>query len=355
MKRRIKISVLAGCLLTALMFSGCSSAPTETMTKAQTSLSAADYETANTMYDAAIEEGHQLESCYRGKGIALMGMMEYDQAAEAFENALQLKTFLEKTFYSNDDMEKDINRYLASCYVRTGSSDKAVDIYDSLIEKDDDDPQLYKDRGTAKAAEGNIDGAKEDFDYAINLDRRDYELILEIAQILDEYGAKDYGIAYLQNVPSLDESVIEPVLQGKILYYLGNYEEAVEKLQSSVGGSDDAAVIVCKSYLALGDIDSANQVLADLGNKVEESAELLSMRGSIEMQSGDYAAAASDYESAMPLAQGGDDMQTLLYNRAVACEYQGDYDKARSLFTDYLESYPGDQQAQREMLFLQTR
>lgn len=352
---RIRMAVLVCFAAAALVLAGCSSGPTETMSKAGTSLSGADYNTANTLYDAAIEEGHQLEACYRGKGIALMGMLEYDQAAEAFENALQSKTFIEKTFYKNDSMDLDIKRYLASCYVRTGNSDKAEELYDELIDKKDDDPQLYKDRGTAKAAAGDIDGAKEDFDYAINLDRRDYELILEIAQILDQYGARDYGTAYLQNVPSLDESVIEPVLQGKILYYLGDYEEAIEKLQSSVSESDDAAVIVCKSYLALGDTASATQILTDLGDAVENSVKLLSMRGSIEMQAGDYTGASADFEKAATLAQGTEDLQTMLYNRAVSYEYQGDFETAKELFTQYLQSYPGDQQAQREMLFLQTR
>ena len=43
------------------------------MEKARQALDEGDYENAAVLYDTAIEEGTQLQACYRGKGIALMG------------------------------------------------------------------------------------------------------------------------------------------------------------------------------------------------------------------------------------------------------------------------------------------
>ena len=136
------------------------------------------------LYDAAIEEGKQLQACYRGKGIALMQKMEYQSAIEAFQTALESANFIEKHFYK-DHMEQDIRKYLASCYIHNGQPGDAILIYNALIDKDDENVYLYMERGTAKAAQGDLESAKADFDKAINLDRGNYERILEIAQTLE--------------------------------------------------------------------------------------------------------------------------------------------------------------------------
>jgi TolA-binding protein len=48
-------------------------------------------------------------------------------------------------------------------------------------------------------------------------------------------------------------------------------------------------------------------------------------------------------------------MQDLLYNEIVAYEKLGQFSKAEEMMQSYLKSYPDDQDAQREQLFLQTR
>jgi hypothetical protein len=48
-------------------------------------------------------------------------------------------------------------------------------------------------------------------------------------------------------------------------------------------------------------------------------------------------------------------MQNTLYNRIVAYEYAGEFEKARDLLTEYLKQYSGDEEAKREMKFLKTR
>ena len=107
-------------LVFTYLLSGCSPKDTQTMAQAAAVLDQGDYDTALALYDAAIEEGKQLQACYRGKGIALMGKMEYEEAAKAFETALTSETFIEKKIY-RDGMNDDIRRYLAACYTRCGN------------------------------------------------------------------------------------------------------------------------------------------------------------------------------------------------------------------------------------------
>ena len=350
MKKRI-VLLLTVCLAISVL-GGCSPKNTETMDKAQQALDEGDYENAATLYSAAIEEGSQLQACYRGKGIALMGKMEYASAQEAFNKALDSATFFEKKFY-HDGMEDDIRRYLASCYIKSGEPQKAILIYNALIDKNDEDKYLYVERGTAKAASGDPQSAKADFDKAINMDRGNYELILEIAQTMSRYGAKSVGEGYLAGASSVEG--MDPVLKGKILYFLEDYKGAVNLLSQFAASDESAALIVCRCYIALDDTEAAKGVIDSFGSKADSSSVLLGLLGSILMKQGKFSEAVEVYERAVNAAKGTPDLQNTLYNRIIAYEYAGDFEKARDLLTEYLKQYSGDEEAKREMRFLKTR
>ena len=68
-----------------------------------------------------------------------------------------------------------------------------------------------------------------------------------------------------------------------------------------------------------------------------------------------YDSAVRVYERAVKAAQGTTELQTALYNRIVAYEYAGNFEKARKLLERYLKQYTGDKAAKREMRFLKTR
>ena len=343
---------LTVCMVAAALI-GCSPKDTDTMMKAQSALDEGDLENAVALYDAAIEEGRQLQACYRGKGIALMKKMEYKSAEEAFIKALDSATFIEEKIY-RDGMADDIRRYLASCYIHSEEPEKAILIYDALIDKNDENALLFMERGTAKAASGDLDSAKPDFDKAINMDRMNYERILEIAQTLEKYGGKKIGKGYLEGVTSSGVNM-DPVLKGKILYFLEDYRGAVELLSPYSAQDERAALIVCRCHIALDDTAAAKEVIDSFGSKADTSAELLNLLGSIYMKQKKYAEAAETFERAVVAAKGTPELQTSLFNRATAYEYAGDFEKAKELFIDYLNQYSGDEEARREMVFLKTR
>ena len=68
-----------------------------------------------------------------------------------------------------------------------------------------------------------------------------------------------------------------------------------------------------------------------------------------------------EYEKALSYFEKGLDMkdsatlQSLSFNQAVAYEFLQEYDKARDLLQAYLNTYPDDEAAKREMEFLKTR
>ena len=341
-------------IILGILAVGCSPKDTSTMEQARAALEQGEYDSALSLYETAIEEGKQLQACYRGKGIALMGKMEYEKAAEAFETALTSESFIEKNIY-RDGMKDDITRYLAACYTRCGKGLSAIDLYDQLIEENESDPTLYMDRGTAKAVIGKIDEARTDFNKAINLDRDNYGRILEIAQILESNGAKDIGRGYLADVPSMTNGEIDPVLQAKILFFLEDYQGAVDLLSGYSGPDEEEITILCQSYIALGKTKAALEIIDQYGDTVDRSPTLLNLLGAIRMKQKKYSKAAEAYEKGVSIAAGTEEYRTLLFNRAVAYEYGGDFEKAKELFTDYLKEYSGDEEAQRELEFLRTR
>ena len=349
--KKVIVLLLTACMALSVL-AGCSPKNTETMDKAQQALDEGDYENAVVYYNAAIEEGAQLQACYRGKGIALMGKMEYESAEEAFNKALESATFIEEKIY-RDGMDDDIRRYLGSCYILGGEPQKAILIYNALIDKNDENKYMFMERGTAKAATGDLEGAKADFDKAINMDRGNYELILEIAQTMAQYGGKSIGEGYLGGAGDVEG--MDPVLKGKILFFLEDYKGALDLLSKVSDTDESAALIVCRCYIALGDTESARGVIDSFGSKTDSSVELLDLLGSILMKQKKYSEAAEVYERAVNAAKGTPELQTTLYNRIIAYEYLGDYEKARNLLTEYLKQYSGDEEAKREMRFLKTR
>ncbi len=72
------------------------------------------------------------------------------------------------------------------------------------------------------------------------------------------------------------------------------------------------------------------------------------------MQTGDYEGALNAFQSAMNIEENGM-MQVLKMNEIVAYERLKDYKKASILMESYLKTYPDDEEAKREYIFLKTR
>ena len=112
---------------------------------------------------------------------------------------------------------------------------------------------------------------------------------------------------------------------------------------------------MCRCHIALGDTQAAKEVIDSFGSKADSSPVLLGLLGSILMKQNKYSEAAEVYERAVTADKGTSAMQNTLYNRIVAYEDAGEFEKARDLLTEYLKQYSGDEEAKREMKFLKTR
>ena len=146
--------------------------------------------------------------------------------------------------------------------------------------------------------------------------------------------------------------------KGQICYYLGNNAEAQSCLEAARNErnqeKEPVVLLLGQTGENQGDYNYAISVYRNYLSEDPESAPVYNQLGMCQIKQGDYESAVSSFQSGIAL----DDKemnQSLKLNEITAYEYMGEFDVAASLMTDYLRTYPDDQKAVRENVFLSTR
>lgn len=141
---------------------------------------------------------------------------------------------------------------------------------------------------------------------------------------------------------------------GRINYYLGNYNEAKTALEQIETRDYSTAILLGQTYEALGDMNFASSVYQTYIASDSSRPEVYNQLGLCLLTMKDYDGALSAFQEGVSLGD-SESYQSLMYNEVVAYEYLGEFDEAQTLLADYIARYPGDEDAQREYIFLQTR
>ena len=341
---------VAAATISVLLLSGCNAAgKNENLKAGMEQIAALEYDNALVSFEAARDAGEDERLISRGEGLAYMGKTMYAEAAQAFETALA----------GSDgrigDMDFDINYYLATAYYKQGDRERAIAVYDAIAALRKEEKDAYYLRGVLYAELGNLDQAKEDFDRTIALDPADYDRLIEIYSVLDANGYKETGQEYLQTAMDAGTKGMTNYEKGRICYYLEDYENArtyLEKARDERGY--EAVLFLGKTYETLGDNNYAISVYNTYLDSGEANPQVLNQLGLCKMQTGDYAGALTAFQTAMKIEDNGM-MQILKMNEIIAYERLCDYKKAAVLMESYLKTYPDDEEAKREYIFLQTR
>lgn len=334
-------------LLSALMLSGCGS--TEITDEGMQLVQSLNYKDALTKFDEAESAGEDMRRILRGRGIAYMGLTDYEQAVECFENALSSGMGFVQA------MDYDMNYYMAAAYSKNGQYAEAEKTYDAILALKDKEEDAYFLRGTVRLAQSDYDNAKQDFDKVISMDSKNYDRLIDIYQVMDHYGYGAAGQEYLNNALSSGESQMNSFDKGRIYYYLGQYQEAALLLEESrEKGGAESTLYLGRAYEAIGEYNYATNVYSSYIAKDNQNAEVYNQLGLCNMSKQDYQAALEAFQSGMQIENNGM-MQTLAFNEIMAYEYLGEYQKAAVLINNYMATYPDDGMAAREQGFLSTR
>ncbi len=346
----LRILVSALCLSIGILFAGCSSSGEETpLQSAFSHIGVQEYDEAIEILSQEIENGHDLRYAYRGEGIAYLGKGMYEESIAAFEQALSLSNGI------LTDMDFDINYYLATAYYRMGNIDEAVRIYDAILKLRPEETDAMYLRGVLYAEQGRADEAKLSFDKCIALDPENYVRLIRIYEILSDNGYQETGLQYLKTALETGDKKMTDFEKGQISFYLEDYESARTYLERAKDTEGFGAVLFLgKTYEILGDYNYAVSVYSSYINAGGNSPEIYNEMGLCYLKTGNSEDALASFRAAMKIPD-NPMLQTLKYNEIVACERIGDFASARSLMEGYLRSYPDDENAQREYIFLKTR
>lgn len=345
-----RINLLTVGALVLMLCTGCGAdEKTDNISAGMEAVQNLEYQTAIQCFEAALENREDERKLCRGMGLAYMGLSQYEDAIAYLEKALQLSDG------SIEDIDYDINYYLATAYYRNGQTQEAVSVYDAILALRPKEEEAYYLRGVVKLYSGDYDGAKLDFDKTMELNAQNYDRLIQIYTVLADNGYKEAGREYLRQVIADNEKDISNYDLGRIYYYLEDYENAKTYLsQVKISANYEASLYLGRTYEALGDYNYASSIYNDYTINDQSKAEIYNQLGLCRMQMGEYELALMAFQAAMNI-EGNEMMQSLKFNEIVAYEYMEDYKTAAALMNDYLKSYPDDETAQREYQFLKTR
>lgn len=334
-----------------MALSGCGGkAGDENVAAGMEAVAALDYQRAMENFAAARENGEDERLIARGMGIACMGMTDYVSAAAYLEECLSYSDGMIK------EIDYDVNYYLAAAHCKNGDFVQAEEIYTAILALKEQEQDACFLRGNARLELGKTEQALEDFDRVIAMLPEDYDRLIDIYEVLAAHGCREKGEEYLRAALTERVEKMSSYDRGRIYYYLGEYQQACLNLEDAKkADTADVYLYLGKSYEATGDYNYAIQnVYNAYLNGHEGDARLYNQLGLCYMHQEDYASALTAFQKAMNIPD-NEMMQTLQFNEAVVYEFLGEYAKAAALLNSYLQTYPDDETAARELGFLSTR
>lgn len=344
--------LLLPVLTMALVLTGCGGEKEKTpLEQGMDAITAGDYAGAQRLLSDALSQGENEKTVYRAMGLASMAAGDEEAAMDHFKDALACSNGI------IDDMDIDINYYLAVARYNSGDIHGAIDAYDAIIAMRSNEYNAYYMRGKVKLSQGDKSEAIADYDQAISLKKDDYDQYIRICEDLRGAGYDSEGEEYIRKAME-SSNKLSQYQQGVFNYYLGNYNEArncLENARADKDKSDDLILYLGRTYESLGDAEYAITLYEGcLGNGNSSTPAIYLDMGLIRMRQERYQEAADYFESGINCGE-NPYMQTLMYNRIVAYEYLSDFATAKNLMAEYIQKYPGDEAALRENIFLSTR
>ncbi len=341
------IRALLGSMMLMMLMSGCGDGR-ENILQGMLHIKELDYQAALVSFDTAEQLNENPKLNARGRGIAYMGLTRYEEA-ESF--------FLEALGYSNglpEDVDYDINLYLAAVYDKMGRYTEAEEIYDAILALHPGDEDVLFLRGGIRLKLNDYANAKKDMDRVVELDGQNFERVIQIYEAMEAAGHKDAGQSYLTDALQTYETKMSHFDKGRMYYYMGEYQKAYLALEEAKSKGGAAAYqYLGMAYEATGDFNYASSVYNSYLAKTPDAG-LYNQLGLCEMKKGDYEKALAAFQAGL---QTGDNTmkQSLLFNEIVAYEYMSNFEQAAALMGNYLKIYPDDETAAREYQFLSGR
>lgn len=327
---------------------GCGGEKQKMYEQAGKDLEQGSYSYALSGYAACVENGVKLPNSYRGAGIANLRMGNYEEAVKNFGSALECENIGKK-------LRKDVLLYKVTAEALSGQYEDAMADCQTLAEDFDMDAESYFLTGKVALALDSYDEAAVNFSQAYGEDST-YERAIQIYETYLEHEMEADGTRYLEAaLVSEPKSAEDYCNRGLVYYYMQDYEQAGKELiEASNQGSTEALVLLGMVYLAQGDVSNARAMYQEFAAKAEKPARGYNGLALCDIADGELDSALANIAEGISSAS-VEEMQSLLFNEIVVYEKKLDFGTARAKAKEYVEMYPEDRGAVKELRFLKTR
>lgn len=346
-QKRKMAAVLAVCT-GMILFAGCGGENGKIYEQAGKDLEQGSYQYALEGYNTCIQNETKLPESYRGAGLASLRMGEYEQAITYFTNALGCEKV-------GKSLERDILSYRATAYLKAGEYEKAMADCQTLSAEYSMDADTYFLTGKVALAMDSYTEADGNFEQAYSEDST-YETAIRIYQSYLEKDMEADGTRYLEAALTTEpKSAQDYCDRGRVYYYMEDYENAQKELTEAVNKkSTEALILLGMVYTEQGDTENARAMYQQYISEAENGAKGYNGLALCDIAEGDYDSALSNISSGIPSAT-TEEMQSLLFNEIVVYEKKLDFATAQQKAQEYVEMFPDDKAAQKELAFLKTR
>lgn len=217
------------------------------------------------------------------------------------------------------------------------------------------DADTYFLTGKVALAMDSYAEADGNFEQAYSEDST-YETAIRIYQAYLEKDMEADGTRYLEAALTTEpKSAQDYCDRGRVYYYMEDYGNAQKELTEAVSKeSTEALILLGMVYTEQGDTENARTMYQRYISGAENGAKGYNGLALCDIADGDYDSALSNISSGIPSAT-TEEMQSLLFNEIVVYEKKLDFATAQQKAQEYVEMFPDDKAAQKELAFLKTR
>ena len=346
--KRIVWMLTAG--LTFGMLTGCGGEEKKTYDQACADLAQGSYDYALQGYQSSITAGYKTAEAYRGAGIANIHLGNYQDAIDSLTNGLNDEK-------AGKALKKDMLAYRATAELKSGLNDAAMADCQTLAESYSMDAETYYLTGCVALAMDSYDEASSNFTEAYGEDAT-YDRAIQIYEAYLEKDMEADGTRYLEAALKTEPKNAEDYCnRGKVYYYMEDYSNAQKELTEAVNQkSTEGMLLLGMVYTRTGRyfqcqklcISSMCQRMAVIRPKVTMVWHF------VIWHDGSYDSALENISKGLEDAS-TEEMQDLLFNEIVVYEKKLDFSTALSKMQEYIKMFPDDENAAKELTFLQSR
>ena len=285
----------------------------------------------------------------REQGISYLENGDYEKALE------KLQLALDESLGEIGALELDICYYKAEAQYMLGQTEEAIQTYTAIIGYNNASKAYYL-RGNVYYSQDKEALAISDYESAIQYDgKNDYELYVGIYEAMKAHGDAQ-GVTYLEKALEIKgETAYDKMQKGRIRFMLGAYSEAVALLtEAAAAGEDESYYYLVEVYLATDKAEQAKEALNHYVTSESADAYRLYHVADAQMKKANYDIAIECLEAALELEL-VPNKQSVMKSLVIAYEKTADFTSARKVLERYVALYPEDEEAKRELTFLETR